>query len=158
LAGGMFPIAAVLLTRRVNRFLDRHPLIHLSTFGGSDVGCRVAAEALALYREERPWENAVRMGERLGVGLRELAARYPTICSVRGAGLAWSLELASTEAAIALRGEAAAHGVLASTGRVCASSLVFRPSLLITDAEVDAVLAGLAAALETSMGPRVEAG
>lgn len=149
LGGGIFPIAAVLQSATVHRFMNAHPLIHLSTFGGSDVGCRVALKALEIYEQHRPWENGARMGERLQEGLARLTARYPAVVrSVSGAGLACSIDCKNPETAVTLRKLAANNGVIVSAGRVCRSALVLRPSLLIDEAGIDAVLAGLDAALQ----------
>ncbi|MCP4688679.1 MAG: aspartate aminotransferase family protein, partial [Desulfobacterales bacterium] len=62
-AGGVFPITATIYTQRLNAFMNDHPLIHLSTFGGSDLGCAVTCKALEVYEETRPWENARETGE-----------------------------------------------------------------------------------------------
>ncbi|HOI11302.1 MAG TPA: aminotransferase class III-fold pyridoxal phosphate-dependent enzyme, partial [Myxococcota bacterium] len=62
LGGGLFPIAATVFTQRVNAWLNRHPMIHLSTFGGSDVGCMVARETLALIGRLAPWRDAAARG------------------------------------------------------------------------------------------------
>lgn len=149
LGGGVFPIAAVLQTEAVHRFMNAHPLIHLSTFGGSDVGCRVAFRALEIYEQIRPWENAARMGERLGEDLEGLAARFPGVVrSVSGAGLAWSIECRDEKTAGVLRRRAAGNGVLAAVGRVCRSAVVLRPSLLVAESEVQQIVGGIEAALQ----------
>jgi len=151
LAGGMFPIAATLLTQRVNAFMNAHPLIHLSTFGGADVGCRVALKAIEIYERDQPWRNAAAMGERLSSGLRQLireAAASP-VRSVAGKGLLLSLEFGSPEAAKQFCKAAATHGLLVVPGEVAASTVVLRPMLKISPEQVGEIVASVKAAMES---------
>ncbi|NIV38996.1 MAG: aminotransferase class III-fold pyridoxal phosphate-dependent enzyme, partial [Anaerolineae bacterium] len=39
LSGGVYPIAATCYRAELNRFMHDNPFIHISTFGGSEVGC-----------------------------------------------------------------------------------------------------------------------
>ncbi len=138
LGGGLFPIAATVFTQQANRFLNAHPLIHLSTFGGADIGCRVARKALEIYEREQPWRNAAAMGERLDHALHDLAQepRSP-IQSVAGLGLVWSLDLGTPERANSFCQAASRAGLLIAPGKVARNTVVLRPSLLITAAELD---------------------
>ena len=141
LGGGLFPIAATLLTQRVNTFMNAHPMIHMSTFGGTDVGCRVAKKAVELYAREKPWENAAARGAQLLAGLRELAAAPNSpIKAVHGEGLLIALELADPERALAFCRDAARNGLLVLPGEVATHTVVLRPSLLLTAQEADELL------------------
>ncbi len=139
LGGGMFPIAATMLTQRVNAFMNAHPLLHLSTFGGADLGCRVAIKALEIYNREQPWSSAAKAGALLAQGLSELEGRG-AIRGVAGKGLLLSLDLGSRESAVAFCGALARHGLLAEPGAVAEHTVVLRPSLLISDQEAAAIL------------------
>ena len=133
LGGGMFPIAATLMTQRVNAWLNKHPLIHLSTFGGSDIGCRVARRALALYTERMPWEKAKAMGVKLKTAL-----------NANGEGLLLAVTCASPEAALATCKQCAERGVLVLPGEVATNTVVVRPPLTIGDAEVETIIEAFA--------------
>ena len=87
LGAGIFPIAATVITQKLNEFMNAHPLIHLSTFGGSDLGCVVARHALDLYDELRPWENAAERGVQLAEGLAKIAKGAKALGGVSGLGL-----------------------------------------------------------------------
>lgn len=146
LGGGMFPIAVTMLTQQVNRFMNTHPLIHMSTFGGTDVGCRVAAKALELYGALKPWENAVQRGGRLLRRFEALAARTDSVVrGVRGGGLLFSLDLGDPLSAKAFCRNAAEAGLLVLPGEVARHTVVIRPSLLLNEAEAEF----LAATVET---------
>lgn len=147
LGGGLFPIAATVFTQRANAFLNRHPLIHLSTFGGSDFGCRIAMAALDLYESQKPWLNADQVGLELQRRLTRLVAQHPTPVSVRGSGLLLSLDLGSSDRATKFCRKLADEGILARPGRVAIRSVVLRPSLLIGTEEVAWIERAVEAAL-----------
>ena len=48
LSGGIYPIAATLMSAPVHAFFGAHPFSHVSTFGGADLGCVAAAEVCAV--------------------------------------------------------------------------------------------------------------
>jgi len=141
LGGGIFPIAATIITQRVNEFLNIHPMIHLSTFGGSDIGCRVAKKALDIYKELEPWHNARRIGLKLRNGIEAVIAAHPqTILSIAGEGLLMSLEFDGVEAAQAFCRRASANGLLLSRGRIRRETVMLRPPLILTDADAGEIL------------------
>ena len=149
LGAGVFPICATLFPQRLAAFLDKHPLIHLSTFGGSDVGCVVAQRALDVYERERPWENAAEQGERLKEGLLTLAPQHRKgIKGVDGAGLLLAVDLGTERRARAFCKALSGAGALALPGAVARHTVVLRPSLLIGAADVERVLAAATAAAE----------
>lgn len=154
LAAGAFPICATLFAAPLQEFLNDHPLIHLSTFGGSDVGCLVGQAALDEYEAARPWENAVAMGERLATSLQALAGEHPDIVrGVSGRGLLLALDLGTEERAAAFCAALADTGVLAVQGRVARASVVLRPSLLIGEEEVGEIVAGCSGAVAALAAP-----
>lgn len=148
LGAGIFPIAATLFTQRLNRFLNAHPLIHLSTFGGSDLGCRVALKALELYEREHPWDNAAARGEQLLAGLSRLAERHSDrLRSVAGRGLLLSLDLSTADGALRFCRSAADHGLFCVPALVARNAVPLRPSLLIDAEQAAAIVTGVEAAL-----------
>lgn len=141
LGGGMFPIAATVFTQKLNRFLNAHPMIHLSTFGGSDIGCRTAIAALDEYEAVRPWENAEEKGIRLIYGLKALMKEYPgKIKSVQGDGLLIGLTFIHESDAICFCKKAASNGIIITRGEISKTSVVFRPSLLISEKDVEDII------------------
>ncbi len=141
---GMFPMTAMVFTPELKHFFDIHPLIHLCTFGGHDLGCLVAMAALDEYDRLEPWENAALQGGVLMKGFSDCAAGYAqTIVSVAGRGLLISLKFASQELAQAFCAGARHNGLLVDTGKVDRTTVLIRPSLLITDDEAAAIIDGV---------------
>jgi acetylornithine/succinyldiaminopimelate/putrescine aminotransferase len=144
LGAGVFPICGAMFSPRLNAFLNAHPLIHLSTFGGSDLGCVVACAALEEYERLAPWENAVRQGVKIREALDGVIdARGPGIRSLAGRGLLLSLELADSQAAIGFCKSLATEGIFAKPGRVATNTVVLRPPLTLADAERDRLVAAV---------------
>ena len=147
LGAGIFPIAATVFTQEINTFLNDHPLIHLSTFGGSDLGCRVACKVLEVCRETRPWEGALSMGEKLKIGIEGIVEKHgKTILSVEGAGLLLSMDLETPAKAKAFCKNLSKAGVLASPGAVADHTVILRPSLTLSGEDVEAILEAVASA------------
>ena len=148
LGGGMFPITVTMMTPRVNEFMNEHPLIHLSTFGGSDVACCVARTALDIYRREEPWKNAKAMEHGLRSAFSSLAGDYPSLLlGVQGAGLLLSLKTPSEQTAKRLCQACLHRGLLVAPGKVAKNTVIVRPSLLISEDEAGELVAALDLAL-----------
>ncbi len=147
LSGGVFPMGAVVFTSRVKKFFDVHPLIHLLTFGGHDVGCRVATAALDVYGHVKPWRNAKKRGEKLKQKLGALVGSNSKIKSLHGIGLLWALSLESPEEATEFCRNVIKNGVLCKTGEVAKNSVIIRPPLTLSDQDVDEIVTGIESAL-----------
>jgi acetylornithine/succinyldiaminopimelate/putrescine aminotransferase len=147
---GMFPMTAMVFTPELKSFFDIHPLIHLCTFGGHDLGCLVAMTALDEYNRLKPWENAAYLGDLL---IKELSSLAKTsngkIISVAGRGLLISIKLADNNMALKFCAAARIAGMLVDTGSVDTSTVLIRPSLLIDKKEADQILDIVAKALQT---------
>ena len=46
LSGGIYPMAATLMTPELHAFFDTRPFVHVSTFGGAELGCAAALATL----------------------------------------------------------------------------------------------------------------
>jgi len=147
-AAGVFPLCATLLPSRLAGFLDDHPLVHLSTFGGSDLGCRVGLRALEVYLREQPWRRAEAAGRELRSALEGLAAeRSDVVRGVEGLGLLVALDLGDEERAAAFCRCLRQEGVLALPGAVAAHTVVLRPPLVVPDDDLERIVAACAAAV-----------
>jgi len=83
LAGGMYPVSAVLSSAKVMDVF--RPGDHGSTFGGNPLGCAVAREALRVLIDEDLCGRAAELGSYMLGKLEQLAS--PHVASVRGKGL-----------------------------------------------------------------------
>jgi len=141
LGAGIFPIAATVFTKKVQKFMHKNPLIHLSTFGGHDLGCRVAYEALELYEKIKPWENAHAVGQYLLDKLFTLQRIYPdAMISVNGQGLVAALTLKNNDMANRASAKLAREGIFAVPAKVATDTILLRPALTIAKRDVDDII------------------
>src|SRR2546429_28590 len=137
IAGGM-PMGAIAFSRKIGDLAKRS---HSTTFGGNPLACAAAIAAIGEIRRLGLVGNARQRGAQLIEGLR--AIRSDRIREVRGLGLLVGVELKenASGAIPALQDE----GVLA----LGAGPTVVRylPPLVITEREIDRVLAASAKAL-----------
>ncbi|MFN8071135.1 MAG: aspartate aminotransferase family protein [Mycobacterium sp.] len=132
------------------------------TYSGHPLACAAAVATINAMEDEGMVANAARIGEQvLGPGLRELAARHPSVGEVRGLGVFWAIELvsnpetreplapygASSPAMNDVLAAAKSRGLLpfANFNRIHAC-----PPCNVTDAEIAEGLAILDAALDVA--------
>ncbi len=89
LAGGFYPVSAVLASREVLGVL--HPGDHGSTFGGNPMACAVARASLKVIVEERLAERSAELGTLFLNRLKQINS--PHIREIRGRGLWIAIEL-----------------------------------------------------------------
>lgn len=63
------------------------------TYAGSPIACAAALAVIETFEQENLLDRSKAVGERLTAGLRELAAKHPQICEVRGLGAMIAMEL-----------------------------------------------------------------
>ena len=139
LTSGYFPLGAVLVSERVHAMLEGQPFRHGFTYNGHPTGCAVALENLAIIEREGLVARARELGERLGVGLKQLEALEPVV-QARSFGMMAGLELAVADAAELADRIRAAGVIVRATGQ----KLVMSPPLVIERDDLDAVLDVLA--------------
>jgi 4-aminobutyrate aminotransferase len=91
LAGGVFPMAAVLTSEKFNA-VAKHSVGHF-THEKSPVGSAAALAVLKIIEQENLLIRAQEMGERMKKRLLEMKDRYEIIGDVRGIGLLWGVDL-----------------------------------------------------------------
>jgi putrescine aminotransferase len=145
---GYLPLGGVIVGRRVREWLeadDHYVWAHGGTYAGHPTCCAAGIANLEILRSERLPERAREAGRALRAGLAALADR-PGVLEVRGEGLMQAFGLAPPLTALALTEALLSHGVI---GRALpyANSVAFSPPLIISDAEIDELVAAADAAL-----------
>ena len=94
LSGGIYPMSATCFSARLESFFHEHPFIHISTFGGAEVGCPVA---MAVLDESSRPEFLDHVSKISGIFKREfenLKGRHPEILvGLRQLGLMMGMEM-----------------------------------------------------------------
>jgi 4-aminobutyrate aminotransferase-like enzyme len=146
--GNGHPLAAVVTTPAIAASFA-NGMEYFNTFGGNPVSCRIGLAVLDVIGDEGLQERALRLGERLALGLARLSERHPIVGDVRGLGLFLGLELSLDRESRAPAAAQAAyvvermkdHGILLSTDGPDHNVIKMKPPLCITEADVDRVVA-----------------
>lgn len=134
LSGGVYPIAATLLSGELHAFFDERPFIHISTFGGAEPGCAAALEVLDIVEEPGFLEHVNDLAARFARGLEGL----PFQLRQRGLMMAFAFE---AEGAGMLGAKLLYdRGVFAAYANNDRRVVQFLPPLVISDAEADALI------------------
>ena len=147
LSGGIYPVAATLIKESAAEWLHQYGWGHVSTFGGSELGCRVAAKVLEITQRPETVANVQHLIRRYADGLAAIAADEPYLVEVRQSGVVIGLRVDHPDGAIYLQQELYNLGLWAIASGYDQSVLQFKPGLLLTNAEVDRSLELLRAGL-----------
>jgi acetylornithine/N-succinyldiaminopimelate aminotransferase len=140
LANGL-PVGACIAGRRAADVLQ--PGDHGATFGGGPLVAAAALATLDVLDDDALLARVRVLGDRLRVGLEELRGAG-RLTDVRGRGLMVAADLAEPKAADVVRAGLDAGLILNATGP---ATLRFLPPLVVTEKDVDQVLAFLTEAL-----------
>jgi putrescine aminotransferase len=137
----LYPISATIFTSRLNRFMLTHPLIHLSTFGGADLGCTIAMAAINFIRDKKLVENSEKQGKRLLDGLKKISGENSSkFRDARGIGLLTGIEAADAATAVSFTRNLAANRVIALPTPGAPAVVRFTPPIDIEASDIDAIL------------------
>jgi taurine--2-oxoglutarate transaminase len=159
---GYVPLGGVIISAEIAATFDSTPYPGGLTYSGHPLACASAVASMSAMRDEAIVEHAAAIGQDvLGPGLREIAARHPSVGDVRGLGVMWALELvrnpATREPLIPYAATGTANLPMVELGRAClqrgvlpltaGNRLHVVPPCTITEAEVKEGLAVLDEAL-----------
>jgi putrescine aminotransferase len=131
LSGGVYPITATLMRPELHAFFDEHPFVHVSTFGGAELGCVAALAVLDVIEEPGFLERVQQVGDRLEAELSDLP------CRIRRRGMFMGLAFDDPLGGLSATQAVIAEGVFAIFANNDQSVLQFLPPMVITDDEVD---------------------
>ncbi len=154
ISGGIVPVGAYIARPSVwNKAYAKAPLIHTSTFGGSEIACAAALAAMDVLEEEGLVQNARERGTQLLNGARAIATEFPDVIKeARGLGLLVGVELTNEGYGGWIIPEMLKAGVTAAWTLNQQRVIRLEPPLVVSEVEVDTALralrAGVAAAAE----------
>lgn len=147
MSGGVYPITATVLRTPLESVFHEDPHIHVSTFGGSELGCRVALRVLEICSDPEFLSHVDNMAEKIRMGVDELIARHELLKRLRQKGLFMGLEMEDDVCGPLLCAAGYQNDLFMvyanNDKRVCQ----FLPPLIIQETDVDWVLERLDRAL-----------
>ena len=147
LSGGVYPITATVLSSRLESVFRADPHIHVSTFGGSEIGCQVAMKVLAISSRPAFLAHVRSIAEHINSGCRKLAAAHPSLVGLRQLGLFMGLKLADDTCGPLMSLAAYRHDLLMVYANNDQSVSQFLPPLVISMDQADWVIDRLDRAL-----------
>lgn len=148
--GGSLPLAVVVYDEKLDGW---QPGAHSGTFRGNQLAMAAGEATIRHILEERLYDHAARMGERLMSGLREVQRATRCIGEVRGRGLLAGAEIVDPDAAPdslgshpanpaladRIQAECLERGLILETGGRHGAVLRFLPPLIVTEGQVDRI-------------------
>jgi putrescine aminotransferase len=141
LSGGIYPISATLMTRELFAFFDDQPFVHISTFGGAEIGCVAGLAVLDQIEAPGFLARVTRLGERFDEELCDLPFE------LRRRGLFMGCRFDDSSGGITATAAMIQHGVFAIYANNDPSVLQFLPPLTLTDPECVELVGRVRAAL-----------
>jgi len=132
ISGGMYPIAAVLVSERCAGWLNEDGFGHISTFGGAELGCIAALKALEVTSRPETRSMVHYIADFIGRGLREIQSTYPDwFVGIRQNGVILGLEFAHPQGALYVMKRLYENGVWAIFSTLDPRVLQFKPGILL---------------------------
>jgi acetylornithine aminotransferase len=144
--GSGIPVGAVVAGPKAANIFQ--PGNHGTTFGGNPLAMRAGVETIRIMEEDGLLENAARVGAHLKGALARELGGLKGVTEIRGQGLMLGVELAKPCGVLTQR--AADKGLLISVTADNVIRLV--PSLILTEAEADEIVAILAPLVREFLG------
>jgi acetylornithine/succinyldiaminopimelate/putrescine aminotransferase len=150
LSGGLYPVAAAVLSRDVGRWLAEDGWGYVSTFGGAEPGCAVGCRVLEICSDPATLRHVDAIAHHLRAGLEDIRRRHPYLVEVRQKGLVMGLKFDAPDGGMKMTGVLFRHGIWAMFAAFDPSVLQFKPGLLVDRAYCDEALARLDDALASA--------
>ncbi|RPJ14754.1 MAG: aspartate aminotransferase family protein [Desulfobacteraceae bacterium] len=148
LSGGLYPITATVIRKPLESVFHADPFIHISTFGGSEIGCRIARRVLEISSDPAFLAHVGRLGRRFETGTAQLMKKHPEyLKGFRQLGLMMGLKLADEISGPVLTKAAYDNDLLMLYANNDTSVCQFLPPLVMEEEQVDLVMEKLDKAL-----------
>ncbi|MBM3141643.1 MAG: aspartate aminotransferase family protein [Chloroflexi bacterium] len=113
LSGGIYPMSATCFKKELESFFHENPFIHVSTFGGAEVGCPVALAVLEESSRTEFLEHVRELAKVFAEGFEELKRKHPTILvGLRQLGLMMGIEMVNDQCGPIMTKTCYDHGIL----------------------------------------------
>jgi putrescine aminotransferase len=139
-SGGLYPIAATVLSARAGAWLAENGWGHVSGFGGAEVGCALARRVLEICSNADNLAHAMRISEYFAAGFADIQRRHPYLRKIHRLGLVMGLELDSPRGGVDMMKALYDIGLWAIFAGFNSSILQVKPGFLINTRYCDQAL------------------
>jgi len=138
LSGGIYPISATVLKRPLESVFHQDPFIHISTYGGAEVGCRVARRVLEISSSSEFLAQVNTLAAAFSERIQKLQEKHGGfLTGFRQLGLMMGLKLKDEISGPLLTKTAYDHDLLLVYAGNDTSVCQFLPPLTISREDVD---------------------
>ncbi len=131
LGGGIYPISACVVTEECGQWQVEDGAAHISTAGGSELGCLVGHHVLEMLQRPEVVSNIEFVAQFFSQSMAEMMARHSDIfCGVRQRGVVLGLEFDHPEGAVAVSRALYENGVWAIFSSLDKRVLQFKPGVV----------------------------
>lgn len=153
LSGGIYPISATCFREPLEAFFQQHPFIHISTFGGSELGCFTALTVLNETASPEFLQHVKKMAGFFTEKLNPLQKQFPALLlEIRQKGLMMGLKFPTEKMAMGMCKFLYDNGVFVVFSGNDASVIQLLPPLIIQEEEAQFVINALELSLQTMLG------
>jgi putrescine aminotransferase len=132
ISGGLYPISATLLNARAGAWLNIDGAAHISTTGGSELGCCVAWKVIDMLQQPKLAKNVAKVSRFFADGMTQVMKRHADfLVGVRQRGVIMGLEFAGPEDAVHVSRALYENGIWAIFSSLDKRVLQFKPGLLL---------------------------
>jgi len=149
LSGGIYPISATVIDKKLESVFHEDPFIHISTSGGSELGCAVASKVLEISSDDKFLERVNLLSDKFQKELEKLQQKHEGFFKgIRRKGLFIGLELKDDMAGPILTKTAFDNDLLIVYANNDTSIVQFLPPLIMEDKDMEFVVTKLNKALK----------
>ena len=151
LSGGLYPITATVMRKPLESVFHKDPFIHISTFGGAEIGCRIATRVLEISSKPQFLDHVNQLALRFKQGIEGLQKKHQGfLIGLRQLGLMMGLELEDELSGPILTKAAYDHDLLMIFCNNDPSVCQFLPPLIMELDQVDWIMEQLDHALTSA--------
>lgn len=141
LSGGIYPMSATIYSDKLNSFFHNNPFIHISTFGGAEVGCGAALKVLEILTRVDFLLHVKSVAAVFEKGFAELKTKHPKlIVETRQRGLMMGIKMANEMCGPLMTVAGFEHGILTVYANNDSSVSQILPPLIIKKEEAEEVI------------------
>ncbi len=142
MSSGIYPLSTTSYKPFIEKAVFKDdPFIHISTTGGSDLGCAIACEMLDIQSDQKFLNHVKDMGKLFGKGLEEIASdNSDLIKEVRWRGLMTGMEFYKESDAMLGMISIIKEGVLQNYCGNKKDTLIIMPPLIVKKEEIEEII------------------
>ncbi len=141
LSGGIYPMSATIYSDKLNNFFHNNPFIHISTFGGAEVGCWAALKVLEILTRPDFLPHVKNAATAFEEGFAQLKSAHPKlVVETRQRGLMMGIKMVNEMCGPLMTVTGFEHGILTVYANNDSSVSQILPPLIIRKDEAEEVI------------------